>query len=243
MWIACRSCSTSRLLGMKPPRLLIVDDEQAFGEMLGDSFRLTGYEVETALDGLSALSLVRKTKFDLIISDINMPVMDGLEFLTKLRGLPDDTPAIMLSARNERPDITTALRLGADDYVAKPFGLEELALRVAAVLKRTMKIVEPQTLVCGPVELIEEFHEVRLNGEVVELAPTEFKLLRELLLKQGKVVSKSTLLNRVWDIHFDADASVINTYISYLRRKLHTPTWQGIRTIRGVGFQISAKAE
>ena len=115
-------------------RLLIVDDEPALCEMLADSFRLAGYEVVTALNGLHALQSVRNSKFDLIICDVNMPLMDGLEFVEKLRAVPDDSPVIMLSARNARPDINTALRVGADDYVSKPFGLEELSLRVAAVL-------------------------------------------------------------------------------------------------------------
>lgn len=222
-------------------RLLIVDDEAALCEMLADSFRLAGYEVETALDGSSALRLARSSNFDLIISDINMPVMNGLEFIERLRGVPNDTPAIMLSARNERLDINTALRLGADDYVSKPFGLEELSLRVAAILRRTMgKPNGGLVLACGPVTLDEDRHEVYLNGQNIDLSPTEFSLLRALMLKPGKMVTKTTLLNQVWNIGFQADSNVVSTYISYLRKKLHTPDWQGIKTVRGLGFQIVA---
>ena len=225
-------------------RLLIVEDEAALCEMLADSFRLAGYEVATALDGRAALNLARASNFDLIITDINMPVMDGLEFIERLRALPDDTPAIMLSARNERPDINNALRLGADDYVAKPFGLEELSLRVSAVLRRTLgKDSGKQVLKCGPVTLDEERHQVYLSGEAVELSPTEFSLLKALMLRPGKMVTKTSLLSQVWNIGFQADSNVVSTYISYLRKKLHTDEWQGIKTVRGLGFQISDSSD
>ncbi len=225
-------------------RLLIVDDEPALCDMLADSFRLGGYEVETALDGKTALRLTETSKFDLIISDINMPYMDGLEFIERLRATGDETPAIMLSARGTRPDINAALRIGADDYVAKPFGLEELALRVAAVLRRSMRQqLQSELLQCGPVTLDEERHEVLVDSQVVDLSPTEFSLLRALMLRQGKMVSKQALLSQVWNIGFQADSNVVSTYISYLRKKLHTPNWQGIKTVRGLGFQIDAKGD
>ena len=225
-------------------RLLIVDDEPALCDMLADSFRLGGYEVETALDGKTALRLTETSKFDLIISDINMPYMDGLEFIERLRATGDETPAIMLSARGTRPDINAALRIGADDYVAKPFGLEELALRVAAVLRRSMRQqLQSELLQCGPVTLDEERHEVLVDSQVVDLSPTEFSLLRALMLRQGKMVSKQALLSQVWNIGFHADSNVVSTYISYLRKKLHTPNWQGIKTVRGLGFQIDAKGD
>ena len=225
-------------------RLLIVDDEPALCDMLADSFRLGGYEVETALDGKTALRLTETSKFDLIISDINMPYMDGLEFIERLRATGDETPAIMLSARGTRPDINAALRIGADDYVAKPFGLEELALRVAAVLRRSMRQqLQSELLQCGPVTLDEERHEVLVDSQVVDLSPTEFSLLRALMLRHGKMVSKQALLSQVWNIGFHADSNVVSTYISYLRKKLHTPNWQGIKTVRGLGFQIDAKGD
>ena len=225
-------------------RLLIVDDEPALCDMLADSFRLGGYEVETALDGKTALRLTETSKFDLIISDINMPYMDGLEFIERLRATGDETPAIMLSARGTRPDINAALRIGADDYVAKPFGLEELALRVAAVLRRSMRQqLQSELLQCGPVTLDEERHEVLVDSQVVDLSPTEFSLLRALMLRQGKMVSKQALLSQVWNIGFHADSNVVSTYSSDLRKKLHTPNWQGIKTVRGLGFQIDAKGD
>lgn len=221
-------------------RLLIVDDEPGLCEMLADSFRLAGYEVETALDGKKALALAQNSKYHLIISDVNMPGMNGLEFIESLRALPDETPAIMLSAKNERPDINAALKLGADDYVSKPFGLEELALRVAAVLRRTMdkSVTNEKLLRCGPISLDEDSHQVFRGSELIDLSPTEFRLLKTLMMRQGKMVTKATLLSQVWDIGFENDSNVVSTYVSYLRRKLHTEDWEGIHTVRGLGFKI-----
>ena len=225
-------------------KLLNVGDEPGLCEMLAASFRLAGYQVETALDGLTALNLAKASKFDLIISDVNMPNMNGLEFIENLRALPDDTPAIMLSARNERLDINSALKLGADDYVSKPFGLEELALRVAAILRRTMEKPAATTILkCGPIALDEDSHQVFRDGELIDLSPTEFSLLKVLMLRQGKMVTKASLLSQVWNIGFEVDSNVVSTYVSYLRRKLHTPQWQGISTVRGLGFKITDSTE
>ena len=225
-------------------RLLIVDDEPGMCDILADSFTLAGYDVTTAADGIQAWNLIERGKFDLIITDINMPLLDGLALIDKLREQENQTPAVILSARNAKLDISTAFRLGVDDYVSKPFGLEELALRVAAILRRTMPKTEANAnLKCGPIEMDEEAHQVFLDGKPVTLSPTEFNLLRALILRQGKLVTKATLLNQVWNIGFRADSNVASTYISYLRRKLHTKKWQGIKTVRGLGFQIDADSE
>jgi two-component system OmpR family response regulator len=129
--------------------------------------------------------------------------------------------------------------LGADDYVTKPFGLEELLLRVKAILRRTSKVsTTATTLSCGPISLNEEIHQVTFNSEVVDLSPTEFRLLAILLENKGRVLSKSVLLDDVWGITFESETSVVDTYISYLRKKLHRDGFEGIKTIRGVGFQI-----
>jgi two-component system OmpR family response regulator len=168
--------------------------------------------------------------------------MDGYELLERLRAIGDETPALMLTARGERGDVTRGLRLGADDYVTKPFGLEELMLRIAAILRRTIGSGEKsaEDIVCGPVVLNEDRHSVTLHGKAVDLSPTEFRLLYELMIKQGKVVTKATLLDVVWGMAFAANATVVDTYISYLRRKLHIAGYEGIKTVRGIGFQIVA---
>ncbi len=220
-------------------RILVVDDEDVLREMLGDALRLSGFEVLDAADGSKALTILQSGKVDLIISDVNMPGMDGYEMLSHLRAQGDETPAIMLTARRERADVTKGLKLGADDYVTKPFGLEELILRVNAVLRRTLGATSSsQKLVCGPVEIIDDLHQVTVDGVEVELSPTEYHLLTVLMENKGKVISRSKLLLEVWDINFDTGTNVVDTYISYLRRKVHTDTFQGIRTVRGIGFQM-----
>lgn len=210
--------------------------------MICDTLRLSGYAPFEAADGFLALKWLRENSVDLIISDINMPNMDGYELLERLRAIGDETPALMLTARGERGDVTRGLRLGADDYVTKPFGLEELMLRIAAILRRTIGSGEKSSedIVCGPLVLNEDRHSVTLHGKPVDLSPTEFKLLYELMIKQGKVVTKATLLDVVWGMAFAANATVVDTYISYLRRKLHIDGYEGIKTVRGIGFQIVA---
>ena len=220
-------------------RILVVDDEDVLREMLGDALRLSGFEVLEAADGSKALTILQGGKVDLIISDVNMPGMDGYEMLSHLRAQGDQTPAIMLTARRERADVTKGLKLGADDYVTKPFGLEELILRVNAVLSRTMGAASTSPrLTCGPVEMVDELHQVTVDGAEVDLSPTEYHLLQVLLENKGKVISRSKLLLEVWDINFDTGTNVVDTYISYLRRKVHTESYEGIKTVRGVGFQM-----
>ena len=229
---------------MSAARILVVDDEPGVRDMICDTLRLSGYEPFEASDGFQALKWLRENSVDLVITDINMPNMDGYELLERMRAIGDETPALMLTARGERGDVTRGLRLGADDYVTMPFGLEELMLRIAAILRRTMGAGgsgESADIICGPIVLNEDRHTVTLNGKPVDLSPTEFKLLYELMIKDGKVVTKATLLDVVWGMAFAANATVVDTYISYLRKKLHTDDFDGIKTVRGIGFQIVAQ--
>ena len=219
--------------------VLVVDDEEGVRELLGDALRVAGYSVSSAPDGMSALTALRTTPADLLVIDINMPVMDGFELLEQLRKKGDFTPALMLSARGDKTDITKGLRLGADDYVTKPFGLEELLLRVGAILRRTKAVsVENSVLKCGLLRLDEDQHKVFYSDEEIELSPTEFKLLQELMRNKGRVLTKSALLRDVWEIDFETETSVLDTYISYLRKKLNRDGIEFIRTVRGVGYQI-----
>ena len=228
---------------MSAARILVVDDEPGVREMICDTLRLSDYEPFEATDGFVALKWLRENTVDLVITDVNMPNMDGYELLERMRAIGDETPALMLTARGERGDVTRGLRLGADDYVTKPFGLEELMLRIAAILRRTIGSVEAtaEDIICGPLVLNEDHHTVTLNGNPIDLSPTEFKLLYELMIKQGKVVTKATLLDVVWGMSFAANATVVDTYIAYLRKKLHIDGYEGIKTVRGIGFQIAAK--
>jgi two-component system OmpR family response regulator len=219
--------------------IMVIDDEAGVRELLADALKLAGFETVTAADAMIAQTMLRTTKPDLLIVDINMPLMDGFEFIERIRKNGDNTPALMLSARGDRADITRGLTLGADDYVTKPFGLEELVLRVRAILRRSQFTESvPTVLSCGPITLDEESHTVTFNGESVDLSPTEFRLLHVLLESKGRVLSKSLLLDEVWGINFETETTVVDTYISYLRKKLHRDGFEGIRTVRGVGFQL-----
>jgi two-component system OmpR family response regulator len=219
--------------------ILIVDDEAGVRELLGDALRIAGFETATAQDGMSALTSIRNRKPDLLIVDINMPLMDGFELVERLRATGDNTPALMLSARADRIDVTRGLSLGADDYVPKPFGLEELLLRVKAILRRShISSVDPADLRCGPISMDESSHAVFFNEERVDLSPTEFRLLQVLIENKNRVLSKSLLLDEVWGITFESESTVADTYISYLRKKLHKDGFEGIKTVRGVGFVI-----
>lgn len=218
---------------------MIVDDEAGVRDLLSDALKIAGFETLSASDGMSALTLLRNNKPDLLIVDINMPLMDGFELVERLRSTGDNTPALMLSARADRVDVTRGLALGADDYVTKPFGLEELLLRVKAILRRSQVSLEASTnLRCGPIQLDESSHVVTFNGATIELSPTEFKLLQVLMENKGRVLSKSLLLDEVWGITFESESTVADTYISYLRKKLHRDGFEGIKTVRGVGFVI-----
>lgn len=222
--------------------IMIIDDEAGVRELLGDALKLAGFETITAADAMIAQTLLRTTKPDLLIVDINMPLMDGFEFIERIRGNGDNTPALMLSARGDRADVTRGLTLGADDYVTKPFGLEELVLRIKAILRRSQASTTTDVVLTnGPLSLDAQNHSVTFNEEKVELSPTEFRLLQVLLESNGRVLSKAHLLDEVWGITFESESTVVDTYISYLRKKLHRDGFEGIRTVRGVGFQLQAE--
>jgi len=220
-------------------KILIVDDEAGVRELLKDALKLAGFETQVANDGMSALTALRSYTPDIMIIDINMPLMDGFELVERLRKNGNDVPVLMLSARADRVDITRGLTIGADDYVVKPFGLEELVLRLKAILRRShFSSVVSSSLKCGPISINDATHTVTFNDEVVELSPTEYRLLQVLIENKNRVMSKSILLDDVWGITFESESTVVDTYISYLRKKLHRDGFEGIKTIRGVGFVI-----
>jgi two-component system, OmpR family, response regulator len=221
------------------PKILVIDDEAGVRDLVSDALSMSDFSSAQAIDGLEALSLLRREKFDLLILDINMPKLDGLALLEKLRTEGMSIPVLMLSARADKADINQGLRLGADDYLTKPFSIEELVLRVKAILRRSGgEITEVKVLTCGPISMDLSKYQVKFNEEIVELSPTEFKLLEQLILNRGNVVSKETLLSEVWEIDFKSSSTVVDTYISYLRKKLSVFGFEGIKTIRGIGFQI-----
>jgi two-component system, OmpR family, response regulator len=222
-----------------PIKVLIVDDEAGVRELLKDALKLAGFETHTASDGMSALTTLRTHTPDIMIIDINMPLMDGFELVERLRETGNEVPVLMLSARADRVDVTRGLTLGADDYVVKPFGLEELVLRLKAILRRShVNATQSATISCGPISIEDGIHTVTFNGEIVDLSPTEYRLLQVLIENKNRVLSKTHLLDDVWGITFESESTVVDTYISYLRKKLHRDGFEGIKTIRGVGFVI-----
>lgn len=220
------------------PHILIVDDEASVRDMVSDALRFAGFDVSVAPNAVDALNIVLKSQPDLLVVDINMPGMNGHELLQHLRKQGNATPVILLTARQAFEDMADGLRSGADDYVRKPFRLEELLLRIEAVLRRAQPTPEAEVLVCGPLQLEAAAHTATLAGAAVELSPTEFKLLETLLRHKGRVVSRKALLSEVWDMGFVENATVLDTYVFYLRKKLHTDAFQPIQTVRGVGFRM-----
>lgn len=221
------------------PRILVIDDEAGVRELISDALSMSDFSSAQAIDGLEALSLLRREKFDLLILDINMPKLDGLALLEKLRSEGTSIPVLMLSARADKSDINSGLRIGADDYLTKPFSIEELVLRVKAILRRSQsEIYEVKVITCGPIAMDLAKYQVKFNEELLDLSPTEFKLLEQLILNRGNVVTKETLLSEVWEIDFKSSSTVVDTYISYLRKKLIVFGFEGIKTVRGIGFQI-----
>ena len=225
--------------GLMSELIMVVDDEPGVRALLTDTLRIAGFETIEASDGMNALTLLRTNKPALMVIDINMPLLDGFGLVERLRSNNDLTPVLMLTAREDKADIARGLKIGADDYVVKPFGIEELILRIKAILRRSTRNLEtPSLLTCGPISIDDEQHIVKFNEEEIDLSPTEYRLLQILMEKKGRVLSKVLLLDDVWGINFESESTVVDTYISYLRKKLHRDGFEGIKTIRGVGFQI-----
>ena len=222
-------------------RLLVVDDEPNIRELLSASLRYAGFEVETAADGQQALALAESYRPDLLVLDVMMPGLDGFGVVRRLRQAGRRTPVVFLTARDAAEDKVSGLTLGGDDYVTKPFSLDEVLARIRAVLRRTTgaaQVPDSPRLSFADIELDEESHEVIKAGEVISLSPTEFKLLRYLMANAGRVLSKAQILDHVWNYDFNGEANVVESYISYLRRKVDTTEPRLLHTIRGVGYTL-----
>ena len=226
--------------------LLVVDDEPNIRDLLASSLRFAGFEVTTADDGNGALHGVDGADPDLIVLDVMLPDMDGFTVARRLRERDITTPILFLTARDDMADKVQGLTVGGDDYVTKPFGLEEVVARIRAILRRTHGAEEDDGVVrVADLVLDEDAHEVHRAGVDVELSPTEFKLLRYLMLNAGRVVSKAQILDHVWEYDWNGDAAIVESYISYLRRKIDQVEGQDgqivtplIQTRRGVGYML-----
>jgi len=220
-------------------KILVADDEDYLRDMLGTALRFAGFETSLAADGLDAIRQAQETKPDLVLLDVMMPGIDGLEVCRRMRADGDDTPVIFLTALDEESDRIQGFVKGGDDYVTKPFSLEELIGRIRAILRRTQGAsVEASTMGYADLEIDEDAHQVRREGELIELSPTEFKLLRYLVINNEKVLSKAQILDHVWQYDFDGDGSVVESFISYLRKKVDQGRPPLIQTVRGVGYVL-----
>jgi two-component system OmpR family response regulator len=222
-------------------RLLVVDDEPNIVELLSASLRYAGFEVDTARSGTEAVRLARLVNPDLLVLDVMMPGMDGFDVVRRLRSEGVHVPVLFLTARDSTEDKISGLTLGGDDYVTKPFSLEEVIARIRAILRRfevERANASSPRLAFADIELDEETHEVWKAGELVSLSPTEFKLLRYFMQNNGRVLSKSQILDHVWNYDFGGDANVVESYVSYLRRKVDTTAPKLLHTLRGVGYTL-----
>jgi two-component system OmpR family response regulator len=227
-------------------RLLVVDDEPVLRELLSATLRFAGYTVGSAATGSEALDAARHEPPDLVLLDVMLPDMDGFEVVRRLRelprpldaGHPGRIPVLFLTARDAAADKVNGLRLGGDDYVTKPFDLEELLARIQAVLRRTGLAPDDRTLRAGDLEVDPDGHQVLKAGHPVRLSPTEFRLLHYLILNTGKVVSKARILEHVWQYDFAGDSSIVDTYVSYVRRKADATEPKLIHTVHGVGYVL-----
>lgn len=220
------------------PRLLVVDDEATILELLSGSLRLAGFEVVTAASGGAAVRAAASSRPDLVLLDVMMPDGDGFEVLRRIRLGGCEVPVIFLTARDEVPDRVRGFALGGDDYVTKPFSLDELLGRIGAVLKRTRPGAPGPRLRVAGLELNEDAHEVTRDGALIALTPTEYRLLRFLMVNAGRVVSKGQILDHVWEHDPDRDGSVVEPCLSYLRRKVDQGQPRLIHTVRGFGYVL-----
>jgi two-component system OmpR family response regulator len=226
-----------------PIRAVVVDDESTLTDLLQMALRYEGWEVKTAGEGRAALQLAREFKPDVIVLDIMLPDIDGLSVLSRLRADGQETPVLFLTAKDALDDRIAGLTAGGDDYVTKPFSLEELVARLRGLIRRSTLTItdasDPEVMV-GDLVLNEDSHEVHRSGEPIELTATEFELLRFLMRNPRRVLSKAQILDRVWSYDFGGRSSVVEIYISYLRKKVDAGRPQMIHTVRGAGYILKS---
>jgi two-component system OmpR family response regulator len=231
-------------LGQPEARLLVVDDEPYIADLIATGLKFVGFDVRTAGSGNQALSVAEEFAPNLLVLDVMLPDLDGFEVCRRLREDGRRVGVVFLTARDATEDKITGLTLGGDDYVTKPFSLEEVVARVRAVLRRTAAltpegdVADTGRLTFADLELDEDVHEVRRAGEVIDLSPTEFALLRYLMANSGRVLSKAQILDHVWQYDFNGDSGIVESYISYLRKKIDRFDPPLIHTLRGVGYSL-----
>ncbi len=223
--------------------VLVVDDEDSITELVAMALRYEGYSVETADSGYRALALLESFRPELVILDVMLPDIDGFNVAERIRRERRDVPVLFLTARDATEDKVRGLTIGGDDYVTKPFSVAELVARVQAVLRRTGGGSTGDRLVLADLEMNDDAHEVRRAGKLVDLTATEYRLLRYLLVNARRVLTRAQLLDHVWSYDFGGDAGVLETYVSYLRKKVDFVEPHLIHTVRGVGYVLRPPRE
>jgi len=224
--------------GMKTPRVLIVDDEKNIRDLLEAGLKFAGFSVYSVGNGTEAVAVAEKAKPDIIVLDVMLPDQSGFSVTQKLRSMKIDVPVLFLSARDDRGDKVTGLTVGGDDYMTKPFSIDEVIARIHAILRRTKRQeAEESILEVGEIKINQDAHEVFVNGTEIELSPTEYKLLRFLMTNANRVMSKDQILDHVWEYDFNGEQGIVESYVSYLRKKIDPLSNNSlIQTKRGVGY-------
>ncbi|SEB42418.1 two-component system, OmpR family, response regulator [Paramicrobacterium humi] len=225
-----------------PIRVLAVDDEPSLTDLMKMALKYEGWDVRTAASGEQALNVVRDFRPDVVILDIMLPDLDGMSVLQRLRTAGDDVPVLFLTAKDSLDDRIAGLTAGGDDYVTKPFSLEEVVARLRGLIRRTALTAPAadSVITVGDLTLDEDSYEVSRAGQQIDLTATEFELLRFLMRNPRRVLSKAQILDRVWSYEFDGKASVVELYISYLRKKIDNGRTPMIHTVRGAGYMLKA---
>ncbi len=225
-------------------RVLVVDDESSLTDLLQMALKYEGWDVKTAAEGVKAVALAREFRPDAVVLDVMLPDIDGLQVLQRMRSDGSDVPILFLTAKDSLDDRIAGLTVGGDDYVTKPFSLEEVVARLRSLIRRstlTADTNESPIIRVGDLQLDEDSHEVRRGDQPVDLTATEFELLRYLMRNPRRVLSKSQILDRVWDYDFGGKSSVVEIYISYLRKKVDLEGFVPmIHTVRGAGYMLKA---
>jgi len=227
---------------MENVKVLIVDDEPNIRDLLSTSLRFAGFSVHAVANGTEAVNAAEKGNPDIILLDVMLPDMNGFSVTKKLRSMGINCPILFLTARDETEDKVTGLTVGGDDYMTKPFSLDEIVARINAILRRTKAAqVEESVLEAGEIKINQDAHDVYVNGKVVDLSPTEYKLLRFLISNPNRVLTKAQILDHVWEYDFNGEMGIVESYVSYLRKKLDPLTSEPlIQTKRGVGYMYKS---
>jgi two-component system OmpR family response regulator len=227
---------------MENVKVLIVDDEPNIRDLLSTSLRFAGFSVHAVANGADAVHAAEKGEPDIILLDVMLPDMNGFSVTKKLRSMGINAPVLFLTARDETEDKITGLTVGGDDYMTKPFSLDEIVARINAILRRTRAAqVEESVLEVGEIKINQDAHDVFVNGTLVDLSPTEYKLLRFLISNPNRVLTKAQILDHVWEYDFNGEMGIVESYVSYLRKKLDPLTTEPlIQTKRGVGYMYKS---